>query len=92
MFNKARAWGYFTGDNPARGVEKFRETPRERWLRPDEAPAFFNALVSEPNSTMRDIFTTLLLTGAMSRAQLKFKKRKAAPRPSGRMGVQSTLK
>jgi len=36
--------------------------------------------------------TIAQLSVAMSRAQLKFKKRKAAPRPSGRMGVQSTLK
>jgi len=39
-----------------------------------------------------DIYFCLEAKRAMSRAQLKFKKRKAAPRPSGRMGVQSTLK
>ncbi len=63
IFNKARAWDYYSGDNPAQNVEKFPEHGRERWLRPDEGPAFFEALATEPNPTMRDIFLTLLLTG-----------------------------
>ena len=63
MFNKARSWGYYSGDNPAQNLERFPENARERWLRPDEVPAFFEALASEPSSTMRDIFLTLLLTG-----------------------------
>jgi integrase len=63
MFNKARAWGYHGGDNPARGIEKFPDAPRERWLRADEVEQFFDALAAEPSAIMRAIFTVMLLTG-----------------------------
>ena len=63
LFNTARLWGYISGDNPAKGIKKFRESPRERWLKPDEMKKFFTALAKEPNRTMRDVFITLLLTG-----------------------------
>ena len=63
MYNKARDIGY-TGDNPAKGIKKFKEEKRDRFLHGDELPAFFKALASEPNDLLRDFFLTALLTGA----------------------------
>lgn len=64
MYNKATAWGHFTGDNPAVGIERFRETSRERFLKDDELPAFFKALAEEEDATARDCIKMCLLTGA----------------------------
>jgi len=50
--------------NPAKGVGRFREHSRDRFLRADELRAFFGALAAEPNPIWRDLFTLLLLTGA----------------------------
>ncbi len=50
--------------NPAKGVGRFREQSRDRFLRADELRAFFKALADEPNPTWRDLFVLLLLTGA----------------------------
>ena len=63
MYNKARDIGY-TGDNPAKGIKKFKEEKRDRFLQGDELPAFFKALASEPNDLLRDFFLVALLTGA----------------------------
>ncbi len=64
-FNKAASWGY-EGTNPARGISKFKEHSRERFLRADELPAFFWALAQEPNDAARDFLLICLLTGARS--------------------------
>ena len=50
--------------NPCKGVKKFREQSRERFLQPDELPAFFEAVKAEPNKTVADFFLTCLYTGA----------------------------
>jgi integrase len=50
--------------NPAARIELYRETPRERFLRADELPVFFEAVQAEPDETMRDFFTLALFTGA----------------------------
>jgi len=63
LFNKAVDLG-FTGPNPARGIQKFRETQRERFLHADEIPKFFEALREELNETARDFFWLALYTGA----------------------------
>ena len=63
MYNVAPEIGY-KGDNPARGIKKYREASRDRFLMPDELPAFFQALDSEPNLIMRTFFLVALLTGA----------------------------
>jgi len=52
------------GANPAQGIEKFKETHRDRFLQPDELAPFFKALADEPNQVMRDFFLVALLTGA----------------------------
>ena len=63
IFNKAIDWGW-EGSNPATGIKKFKEQSRDRFLQPDELPAFFEALANEPNEAARDFFLISLLTGA----------------------------
>jgi integrase len=63
MFNKAYVWGW-EHPNPAKGVQKFKEKSRERFLQADELPRFFQALQEEPNQMMRDYFLLSLFTGA----------------------------
>lgn len=63
MFNKAPGVG-FTGPNPTKGITKFREQSRARFLQPSELPAFMDAVKAEPNETIRDFFKLALFTGA----------------------------
>ena len=63
LFNKAADWGLWQGDNPTKGVKKFKEKSRERFLLPDEMQKFLMA-VREEDDTLRDFFIMLLLTGA----------------------------
>ena len=63
MFNKADDIG-FHGTNPAKGVAKFKEEKRDRFLQAGELPKFFAALNAEPNEDFRDAFTLAILTGA----------------------------
>jgi integrase len=50
--------------NPCRGVTRFPEQKRERFLHPDELPAFFAAVEAEEDDTLRDFFKVALFTGA----------------------------
>jgi integrase len=63
MFNKAIEWGW-DGQNPATKVKAFKEHKRDRFLQPEEFPAFFRAVEEEPNKTIRDYVFLSLLTGA----------------------------
>ncbi|MDR1255338.1 MAG: site-specific integrase [Puniceicoccales bacterium] len=63
IFNKMISWGW-EGTNPIVGIEKFRETKRDRFILHDELPKFLEALEAEPNRDMRDFFLTCLYTGA----------------------------
>jgi integrase len=51
-------------DNPARGIERNRETPRERYLTQDELRQLVAALEQYHRRTIGDFFLFLLLTGA----------------------------
>lgn len=62
MFNKAADLDY-RGDNPCRGVKKFPEVARDRFLQQQEAEKFFAAIQAEPE-VFRDFFLMSLLTGA----------------------------
>jgi integrase len=63
MYVKAREIG-FEGEKPTRGVVRFSEKSRDRFLRPDELEAFFKALHSSAvTETMRDFFFVALLSG-----------------------------
>ena len=63
MFNKAMDWGW-EGDNPASRIRAFKERKRDRFLQPEEFPAFWKALSEELNTTVRDYIVVSLLTGA----------------------------
>ncbi|MGI8424450.1 MAG: tyrosine-type recombinase/integrase, partial [Chloroflexota bacterium] len=64
MFNKALLWGWAGTTNPARGVPRFREEQRERFLYADELPRFFKAIQQEPDTEARDAILLMLFTGA----------------------------
>jgi len=64
MFNRAKEWGEWNKDNPTRGIKKFKEKSRDRFIQSDELPKFFQALQEEENEAMRDYFFISLLTGA----------------------------
>lgn len=64
MFQRAIDKRWWKGENPAHGVDRFKETSRDRFLRADEMPKFFEALAQEPNPNVRDYFLLSLLTGA----------------------------
>jgi len=68
MFNYAKGPDarLFAGENPAKGVTRFDQLDRERFLHPGELKPFFEALAAEPNITMRDCLLLKLLTGARS--------------------------
>jgi integrase len=63
MFYHAGKYG-LTGENPATGIQRFKEESRDRFLLPDELPRFFQALADEPDDTLRDFFLIALLVGA----------------------------
>lgn len=64
VFNKARDWGEFSGRSPTEGCELLPEVKRDRFLRPDELPAFWKALDEETNEDFRDYVMLSILTGA----------------------------
>ena len=64
VFNKASDWGLWQEPNPCKGITKFKEESRDRFLQPDELPKFFESLSIESNETIRDYFLVSLLTGA----------------------------
>ncbi len=49
--------------NPAKGIKRFKEKSRERFLQPDELPRFFEALNAEANESLRDFLWLAILTG-----------------------------
>lgn len=64
MFNMAiESWGW-KGDNPAKKIRMFKEHKRDRFLLPEELPAFWKALSEELNTTIRDYIVVSLSTGA----------------------------
>jgi integrase len=50
--------------SPTKGVKRFKEHTRERFLQPDEVPRFFKALDDDPDTLMADFFRACLFTGA----------------------------
>ena len=63
IYNKAIEWGY-KGENPTKGIKKFKEKSRDRFIQMDELPRFFKALESEENEVARDYIYISLYTGA----------------------------
>ena len=62
-FSLAVRWGW-RSDNPARGIERFHEDRRERYLNPDELARLVEALNNHPNRRAANAVRLLLLTGA----------------------------
>ena len=48
MFSLAMNWGW-RSDNPVRGIERYHEERRERWLSDDELSRLLSALSAHPN-------------------------------------------
>lgn len=63
MFSLAVRWGW-RPDNPAKGVEKYHEDKRTRWLSEEELRALTTALAGHPNQIAADAIRLQLLTGA----------------------------
>jgi integrase len=63
MFNLAREWGVFRGDNPTAGTRMFREEKRDRFLSPDELKRVLEALGTETDWRWRAYFKLALLLG-----------------------------
>ena len=63
LFELSIKWGYRT-DNPARGVGKFHEEKRHRWLSDDELARLTAALAKHPNQKAANAIRLQLLTGA----------------------------
>lgn len=63
MINHAIRELAWEGVNPCKGVKRFPERSRERFLSAEELPRFFQALAAEPNEAMRDFFFLCIFTG-----------------------------
>jgi integrase len=70
MFNLAIEWK-LTADNPARGIRRFQEEKRERWLTTKEIQQFREALDSYPDQNAANALRLLLLTGSREGEVLK---------------------
>ena len=64
MFNLARDWGLYAGENPATRIQMFREEARDRFVQPEELPRLFQAIAEEADPSIRGVLLTALLTGA----------------------------
>ena len=73
MFKLAVVWGFLPRGsiNPASEIEKYEEKKRERWIRPDEIPALFQAIEAQENIYARGAVLLYLLTGVRKNELLK---------------------
>jgi integrase len=63
MFTLALEWGW-RSDNPVKGVERFEEQKRDRWLSDEELRRLCAALDGHPNTRAANALRLQLLTGA----------------------------
>ncbi len=63
MFNLAVQWGW-RPDNPVKGIEKYKEYKRHRWLNNEEVQKLWLVLDSHPNQNVSNVIRLLLLTGS----------------------------
>jgi integrase len=61
VFNWGPKFGY-TGANPCKGVKRFKETSRKRYVQPGEMKALLDA-IDQAGEPWRDYFALLLFTG-----------------------------
>jgi integrase len=64
MFNLAKRWEWFVGDNPCNGIIRNPETKRDRPLSRDETQRLGAALDTYPQRDAADAIALLMLTGA----------------------------
>jgi integrase len=64
MLSKAILWGYLKTENPCRGIKKFKEISRDRFLSGEELGRFFEALDLSENPTFKDFVLLCLFSGA----------------------------
>ncbi len=64
MFRHAPKWGFDVSENPAEGIEKFKEVKRKRFVTEQEFPALAQAIDAEPNVYIRAALWLYLLSGA----------------------------
>jgi integrase len=70
LYNWLAKKRHYNGENPAWGIEKFKEKPRDRFLQADELPCFFDSVAAEENHGVRDYVLLSLLTGARKQNML----------------------
>jgi integrase len=63
MFNLAVQWGW-RSDNPVKGVEKYKEYKRHRWLDDQEIQRLFSVLDDYQSQSVANAIRLLLLTGS----------------------------
>ncbi len=63
IFSVGVQWG-LRADNPAKGIERYHEDRRERWLSDDEITRLLAALAEHPNQIAANAIRLQLLTGA----------------------------
>lgn len=63
MFELSIKWGW-RSDNPVKGIERFHEEKRHRWLSEEELARLIAALDDHPNSKAANAIRLQLLTGA----------------------------
>src|SRR5262249_43868481 len=73
IFELARRWGFVPENaaNPARGIDKFKEQKRDRWVKPEEMPRLAAAIAQDPNLYARAAIWLYLLTGVRKTELLK---------------------
>lgn len=63
MFSLANEWGW-REDNPAKGIKRYQEEKRKRWLSADELNILWKTLDEYSNPLTASLFKLLILTGA----------------------------
>lgn len=63
MFNLAINWGW-RSDNPVKGIEKYKEYKRHRWLNDEEVQRLWPILDAYHNQNVANVIRLLLLTGS----------------------------
>lgn len=63
IFNRAIEWGW-NSENPCKGIKKFKEKSRDRFLQPNEIQRLIKVLNESSNELIRDYVYISLLTGA----------------------------
>jgi integrase len=63
MLNLAIRWEWVR-DNPVRGIAKYQEHSRERWLQEEELTRLQKALDDQPDQNQADAVRLIMLTGA----------------------------